>query len=1271
MRMKKWHCLPMILAGSCLGQGIVTTFAGNDAIFTDDGKPAVNAALVAPAGLAIDTAGNLFVAAPRLNMVLKVDTNGMVSIVAGNGLGRFAGDGGPARAASLSFPSAVAVDGSGNVFILDAINGRVRRVGPNGIISTVAGGGNANPVSAEGGLATKADFELQPPGGGGANGIAVDAAGNLYIADRYHNRIWKVNAAGIISTYAGNGQTGITGDGGPAVSAGIPQPTGIRFSAGNLYIAEAFGPIRRVSAAGIITTISASIATGLATDAAGSVYIANQLGERVQKIVGGSVIPVAGNGKSEFSGDGGAASTAGLSSPSDVVLDSNGNIYVADRDNDRIRRIDPNGIISTIAGQGSSVGDGGPATSARLDNPSQMTMDAAGNLYVADSVNHRIRKITPSGVISTFAGNGSVGFSGNGGPATNASLNTPTDIKMDAGGNFYIADAYNSLVRKVDTKGIITTFAGGGNSRANNIPANTANLGYCDTIAVDGAGNVYVVSVDAATIYKITPAGVLSAVAGNGTRSYSGDGGPATAASFSGNTGAMLFDLAGNLYFTDAGNNRVRKVDSKGIITTFAGNGNYLNLNSDGSLKGDGLPAAQAALSNPTGLAQDKSGNIYVVTQAGLIWLVKPDGTIHSFAGAFPRTAATFDDLIGFSGDGGPASAARFGTPQGAVLDAAGNLYVSDSLNRRIRLIQSGPSPSIVASQKGLTFAASTGGGAPASQRFTIVNGGEGTLNWGLTVSTASGGNWLSVTPAGGTSTAGNAGPLVQVGVNPAGLAAGDYYGQIQIQAAGAPNSPQSVTVVLSVRAASAGTGSIVQPSGLLFTAVPGGTAPASQSFTLTTLSTSPVSFTGTASFGGPSWFTVTSASGTTVSGKPAAVQIVPAITGLAAGVYNGNITFAFSDNSVQSVQLLLVLSAGGGNRPNAPGGRAAGCAPSKLLLLFTSLGSGFSITTGWPSPVELLVVDDCGQALTRGSVTASFSNADPALALNSLGDGRWTGTWQAQNAASSVSVTASAQSADKSLSGSSQVSGGLNKNANPPPAVAAGGVLNAASYQLRGSLAPGSLVSIFGSLLSASDAPAAGLPLTTTLAGTIVTIAGRALPLLFAGANQVNAMIPFDLPINATHQVVVQRGTAISNPEAVGVVSSQSGVFTKDLSGQGVGIVVRVAADGTQSVVSTDNPAHAYEAVVIYCAGLGDVSPRQIAGQQAGFSPLSQTLDSVTATIGGIDAPVFFAGLTPGFTGLYQVNAYVPTGVAPGGNVQLIITQAGRTSPPVLISVR
>jgi uncharacterized protein (TIGR03437 family) len=511
----------------------------------------------------------------------------------------------------------------------------------------------------------------------------------------------------------------------------------------------------------------------------------------------------------------------------------------------------------------------------------------------------------------------------------------------------------------------------------------------------------------------------------------------------------------------------------------------------------------------------------------------------------------------------------------------------------------------------------------------------------------------------------------VHVTVNPSGLAAGDYYGQVLIRANAAPNSPQTVTIVLNVRATGSAAGTSVQPSGLLFTIplnFPG--ALGFQSLTLTALSSTPVTYSATAS-SAQKWFTASPLTGSIAPGKPVTVQVLPNLTGLTAGVYNGTITFAFSDNTAQTVQLLLVVTNGPTTRPAAPGVQPAGCAPSKLYPLFTSLGAGFTITTGWPSPVELRVVDDCGNPLTSGSVTASFSNTDPSLTLNSLGDGRWTGTWQAQNAASSVSVTAAAATADRSVSGSAQVAGGLSKNANPPPVVAQGGVLNAASYQLQASLAPGSLISIFGQLLAQGTVSAPALPLTNSLGGTIVTIAGRSLPLLYAGSDQVNAMIPYDLPINATHQLIVQRGTAISIPQPVNVLASQSGVFTKDLTGQGLGIVVKVANDGTQTVVGADNPATAYDALVIYCTGLGDVNPRQIAGQQVPFSPLSQTLDTVKVTIGGIDAPVFFAGVTPGFTGLYQVNAYVPTGVTPGNNVPLVITEAGRVGPPVTIPVK
>jgi len=1052
--------IAVLAAAPAVAQGIVTTVAGTDYIFPDDGKPALQAHLSTPYGLVFDKQGNLFIADPGLNMVLKLDQKGIISVVAGNGLARLAGDGGPARAASLNQPWGLAIDAAGNLYVADTGNRRVRMIDSTGTITSVAGGGQVNP-----------------------------------------------------------------GDGLKATNVNLIQPVGVAF-------------------------------------------------------------------------------------------------------------------------------------------------DPAGNMLILDR-SPRVRLVNSAGIISTIAGNGTQAFTGDGGPATNATLQSPEGIVVAPDGTIYIADTNNSRVRRIDTKGIITTFAGGGGTPGqlppNNAQATAVNLAYCDTLGIDSADNVYISSVDLGSIFKINSAGIISRVAGNGSRNQgpgvNGDNGQATAASLSGNLGGIVFDAAGNMYFADSGSNVVRKVDTKGVITTFAG-GVDPQTAAD-LLAGDGGPATKASFIQPSGLAIEKSGNIYIDTQLGLIWIVKPDGTIHRYAGTIPLTAQSLADVIGFSGDGGPASAGRFGTPQGLAVDSSGNVYVADSLNRRVRLIQGGPSPSIVASQKGLTFIAGTNGGAPASQNFTIVNGNQGTLLWTVSASTTSGGNWLSVTPASGSSAAGVAGPPVQVSVNPSGLALGDYYGQVQIQSPNAPNSPQSVTVVLTVRAPGAGTGSIVQPSGLLFTnATP-------QSLTVSTLSSTAVTFTGTASFGGPPWFTLAPASGTVTSGKPVTVQIVPSAAGLANSVYNGNITFAFSDNSIQNVQLLLVLS-GGINRPAAPGERpGAGCAPSKLLPLFTSLGGGFSITTGWPSPVELVVYDDCGTPLTRGSVTATFSNTDPALTLNSLGDGRWTGTWTAQNAASSVNVTASAKAIDSSLTGSAQVSGGLSKNANPPPAIAAGGVLNAASYQLQGSLAPGGLISIFGSLLAQGSVPASSLPLTNSLAGTRVTIAGRTLPLLYAGPNQVNAMIPYDLPINATHQVIVQRGTALSNPEPIGVLSSQSGVFTQDLSGKGAGIVVRVTADGSQSVVATDNPTHPYEALVIYCAGLGSVSPNQVAGAPATFSPLSQTVDGVSVTIGGLDAPVVFAGLTPGFTGLYQVNTYVPAGTAPGDNVPLVITQGGRSSPLVSIAVR
>jgi uncharacterized protein (TIGR03437 family) len=940
---------------------------------------------------------------------------------------------------------------------------------------------------------------------------------------------------------------------------------------------------------------------------------------------------VAGNGSSAFAGDRGPATQAALGNPTGVAVASDGTIYIADTENDRIRKVGTDGIISTIAGAGAFLGDGGDSTLARLNGGQRfdVALDRSGNLYILDGGDRRVRKVTPSGTISTFAGNGRTSISGDGGPAINASFANPSGIAVDAQGNVYISDG---RLRVVAPDGTISTLAG-------------VNAGF---LTIDASGNLYVLN--NAGVSKVTPTGAVSHIAGNGQAGYSGDGGPAVNASFGAFVGGIVAAPDGSLLVADSANNRIRRIDPQGIITTVGGDGNFgANCN--------GASPLASSFGNVRGMVFDSSGNLYVASGNQICKVSLSSGLVTTYAGG----------RQGLSGDGGSALAAAMNFPLGLAVDRSNNLYIADSTNSRIRVVQAGAGPFLLLSQKGLTFR--VGSTAP-TQSLTVVNSGQGTVNWAVSTSVASAGpNWLSATPASGSSPAGQSGPVITVKADPTGLSPGDYYGQVVVSAPGVPNSPQSVTVVLSVPAAGAAGGSSIQPAGLLFTGTIGSPDPAAQNLTLSTNTATGTKYGASVVFGdGRPWFTFQTSSGTVQSGALVTVQIKPTLSGFTAGVYNAVMTVAFDDNTVQQVNLVLVVSVGGGT--SKPGLPAAGCAPSKQVPLFTSIGPGFSATAGWPAPIEVRIVDDCGNPLTKGTVTASFSNNDPSLTLNSLLDGRWTATWQVGNSGK-VNVTVNAQDPSGSVTGTAQVNGGLNANVNPPPVIASGGVLDAASYALNSPVAPGSLVSVFGQFLSQQETKAGTLPLSTTLGATQVTVAGRAMPLLFAGANQVNAMIPYDLPINATHQVVIKRGNTISIPEPVSLLSSRSGVFTKDLTGKGAAIVVKVTADGTQSIVSTTNPVSAYDAVIIYCDGLGNVDPQAIAGSETPLSPLSQTLDTVTVTVGGVSAPVFFAGLTPGFTGLYQVNAYIPTGVTPGDSVPLVISQSGRSGSSVTIAVR
>jgi sugar lactone lactonase YvrE len=442
--------------------GILTIIADTTGTYSlgpdGDGGLAMTATMTSPCGLATDTLGNLYFSDIGNNRVRVINLNtGIINNYAGTGVPGYSGDGAAGTAAQFGVLEGLACDTAGNLYICDYDNNRVRYVNKaTGIVNTFIG---RNGLFDEGYTATDAEL-------GRATNLATDASGNVYIADGPNNRVRKLNAAtGTITTVAGNGIAGygygFSGDGGPATAAQLYFPYSVAIdNAGNLYIADCYNSrVRKVSAAGIITTL-------------------------------------AGNGTAGFSGDGGAAIGAELNYPAGVAVDAAGNVYIADEGNSAIRMVDLSGVIHTVAGTGhyGFSGDGGPATRAELYEPIDIAVDKYGNLYLSDIANNDIRKVDTAGMINSITLNGAAGFSGDGDSSVYAQVNGPAGLKVDSAGNLYFADLYNWRIRMINDSGIISTLAGNGSEgfSGDGGPALSAKLNYPEGVAIDHNGNMYI-----------------------------------------------------------------------------------------------------------------------------------------------------------------------------------------------------------------------------------------------------------------------------------------------------------------------------------------------------------------------------------------------------------------------------------------------------------------------------------------------------------------------------------------------------------------------------------------------------------------------------------------------------------------------------------------------------------------------------------------------------------------------------------------------------------
>jgi uncharacterized protein (TIGR03437 family) len=615
----------------------IGTVAGSDRL--GDGGPAINAQLHQPEGLAVDRAGNLYIADPDTHRVRRVAPDGIITTIAGTGQPGFRGDGGPANQARLTAPYGVAVDAQGNLYIADTYNHRIRVVNAAGEIRAFAGTG-IKGSGGDGGPAISA--QLMAP-----RNVAVDSLGNVYVSEFEGHRVRRIAPDGVIYTAAGTGIAGLKD--GLATAAQLASPAGLAVDlAGAVYITDIENNRVRKLANGALTTIYGptrrdltsgylygTMPVAVACDGTGGVYIAERSMAGVMRLLPG--------------GDSIAVSKQLFLAPRDLTVDAAGVVYVSD--GRRVRKIGSNGAVLPVAGEqeNSAVVDGSPAAESALVTPRGIAFDAKNNLYIAEAGAHRIRRLDSTGLMFSVVANA----------GADAGLKAPSAVGFDTWGYVLISDTGNHRLRRLLT-GHLSPVAGTGSPGrgGDGIPATEMPLSSPGQFVTDRAGNIYLADSGNHRVVRITAAGVASVVAGNGSPGYAGDGGPAVNAQLN-LPAAVALDSAANLYIADTGNSRVRKVTPEGVILTVAGDGK------------EGV--AGSRLAGPCALAIQ-----------GSTLFISDSATVRRLEGAVLETIAG-DGALGFEGDGGPALQAQLKYPCGLAVDPEGRIWIADSGNHRIR----------------------------------------------------------------------------------------------------------------------------------------------------------------------------------------------------------------------------------------------------------------------------------------------------------------------------------------------------------------------------------------------------------------------------------------------------------------------------------------------------------------------------------------------------------------------------------------------------------